>query len=396
MVVPPTEGSIDVTVSVKGGRIDNTDILNRRPIGLVGTILTGMEADKALIQMTRLFSVCRLAQGAAGLAAVEEALGIEVDEAQLTARDILVSCETVFEHAHRIILDWSALLGVTPDVAALKKVRAALGGMENALYPAGDALQPGGGVLSPDFDLVKNKLSAARAALEEAHLLAPSFDVSAVQSWIARDNGVAVKMLEMLKDKGIADFGCCETPLLHPFSKKTIGAALAGEEALAFAANPSLNRMVFETGPFARRSEEFSVSNAVGLFGRGLYARFMAICIDLSLKLSFADSALAGLVFEGEGELPRPVAYDLDATGVGVGLVDAARGILTHRVEILNGRIANYQTVAPTEWNFHPQGVLALGLSDDCRGQDPVYLAKLMVQALDPCVSCRIEIMPDA
>lgn len=396
MTVPPTEGSIDITVNMKDGRIDDVDILNRRPIGLVGKILAGMEADKALIQMTRLFSVCRLAQGVAGLAAVEEALGIEVDEAHLTARDILVSCETVFEHAHRILLDWSALLDIAPDVASLKKVRAALVGMENALYPKGDALRPGGGVLASDLGLVRDKLSAARAALEEAHLLAPSFDVSAVQNWIAWGNGVAVKMLEMLKEKEIADFGCCETPLLHPFSKQTIGTALAGEEALAFSASPSINRMVFETGPFARRSEEFSVSNAVGLFGRGLYARFMAICIDLSLKLSFADSALAGLVFEGEGDLPRPVEYDLDATGVGVGLVDAARGILIHRVEIAHGRIVDYQTVAPTEWNFHPQGVLALGLSDDCRGQDPAYLAKLMVQALDPCVSCRIEVMPDA
>jgi hydrogenase large subunit len=39
----------------------------------------------------------------------------------------------------------------------------------------------------------------------------------------------------------------------------------------------------------------------------------------------------------------------------GVGMVEAARGALGHWLVIRQGRIANYQIIAPTTWNFSPR-----------------------------------------
>jgi Ni,Fe-hydrogenase I large subunit len=80
--------------------------------------------------------------------------------------------------------------------------------------------------------------------------------------------------------------------------------------------------------------------------------------------------------------------------GEGLGAVQTARGLLLHRVRLADGRVAHYQIIAPTEWNFHPEGALVCGLrglvTDDGAVLD--RSARLAVQALDPCVACTIEI----
>lgn len=81
------------------------------------------------------------------------------------------------------------------------------------------------------------------------------------------------------------------------------------------------------------------------------------------------------------------------APGRGRALVDTARGLLMHEVVLDGERIADYFIVAPTEWNFHPQGPLAGWL----RGRDAIdrdavqaYAARA-VAVLDPCVRWELE-----
>ena len=51
-----------------------------------------------------------------------------------------------------------------------------------------------------------------------------------------------------------------------------------------------------------------------------------------------------------------------NGTGTGLGLVESARGCLCHRVAVAAGRVSDYKILAPTEWNFHPEGPLTRGL----------------------------------
>ena len=77
-----------------------------------------------------------------------------------------------------------------------------------------------------------------------------------------------------------------------------------------------------------------------------------------------------------------------------LGAVETARGLLLHRVRLVDGRVAHYQIVAPTEWNFHPDGALVRGLRTMVADDDETLeqRARLAVQALDPCVAFRIEV----
>ena len=80
--------------------------------------------------------------------------------------------------------------------------------------------------------------------------------------------------------------------------------------------------------------------------------------------------------------------------GIGIARTEAARGRLVHGVEILDGLVRRYLILAPTEWNFHPQGAAAQALAliagsgrSDARG-----LADLMIIAFDPCVEYSLTV----
>ena len=54
----------------------------------------------------------------------------------------------------------------------------------------------------------------------------------------------------------------------------------------------------------------------------------------------------------------------------------------------------DYRVLAPTEWNFHPYGAVAQAL---LRRPAPTQAsarrdATWLVQSLDPCVACRIDV----
>jgi len=66
-----------------------------------------------------------------------------------------------------------------------------------------------------------------------------------------------------------------------------------------------------------------------------------------------------------------------------------ARGLLLHWVQLDgDGAVRDYRVLAPTEWNFHPDGALARAVA----ALAPVDLdaARLLAAAYDPCVTCTV------
>lgn len=81
--------------------------------------------------------------------------------------------------------------------------------------------------------------------------------------------------------------------------------------------------------------------------------------------------------------------------GEGIAWSEMARGLLVHWVRLERGcddpalaRVEACRVLAPTEWNFHPQGGLARWLSACAPAAADVALA---AAALDPCVEFEIE-----
>ena len=74
--------------------------------------------------------------------------------------------------------------------------------------------------------------------------------------------------------------------------------------------------------------------------------------------------------------------------------VEAARGLLLHRVVVADGRVDDYRVVAPTEWNFHPSGPVseALAALPQANPQVAEMQAALFVTLMDPCVAWSLEV----
>ena len=84
------------------------------------------------------------------------------------------------------------------------------------------------------------------------------------------------------------------------------------------------------------------------------------------------------------------------AVGIGISQVEAARGRLVHRVELERALVRSYRILAPTEWNFHPRGVLVQGLTGlQARTQAELNRrAASLINAIDPCVGYQLRIIP--
>jgi Ni,Fe-hydrogenase I large subunit len=69
---------------------------------------------------------------------------------------------------------------------------------------------------------------------------------------------------------------------------------------------------------------------------------------------------------------------------------EMARGLLVHWVQLdSHGAVAQYRVLAPTEWNFQPQGALALALA--VRSPQDAKAAQTLATAFDPCVEFSVQ-----
>ncbi|MEJ2097780.1 MAG: nickel-dependent hydrogenase large subunit, partial [Deltaproteobacteria bacterium] len=96
--------------------------------------------------------------------------------------------------------------------------------------------------------------------------------------------------------------------------------------------------------------------------------------------------------------------YSRPRNGIGVGMIDAMRGALSHWVVMKDHKIANYQIISPSTWNAGPR------LGDDDLGpyeeaikdtpltekykEDELYGVDVVrvVRSFDPCLACCVHL----
>jgi Ni,Fe-hydrogenase I large subunit len=142
-----------------------------------------------------------------------------------------------------------------------------------------------------------------------------------------------------------------------------------------------------ETTPLERR-REVPLIRALLADGRsGLLARMTALLVELAeLPMRVRELSLA--LREARGVGTEAAGGDTASGGAGLAQVEAARGRLAHCVELEHGSVRRYRIVAPTEWNFHPEGVAVQALLNLPAGDAALQrrLAAVLINAIDPCV----------
>lgn len=147
-----------------------------------------------------------------------------------------------------------------------------------------------------------------------------------------------------------------------------------------FCAQPHWQGEVPDTGPWSR------VHDRLALPSHNAWMRLTSRVVDV-LRLA----APGGEAWLAHGAL-RLGPHE------GLAWAEMARGLLLHRVQLEPGaggsqgpRVAACQVLAPTEWNFHPEGVLAQALSG-LHGPTLHDDALRLALAFDPCV--EIDLVP--
>jgi hypothetical protein len=382
-------GQIQIRIDVSG-----VSIASSRPV-TASRVFVGRTAEETARLLPALFSICAVAQSAACAAALERAAGGRADSEVARLRRRLVDAETLREHLWRVLLDWPRALGEAPDMASMARVVAAFGALKTALAGAVDPLVPGASRPRPDEDAA-HKATAGLAAivadrvlgLGAAAWLRDITDLESLARWAQDTDTIAARLFARLLADGSAGLGGVPVSPLPALSGADLEARLGAADADRFVAEPSWDGRPAETSPLTRGGDLPLLRDLLERQGAGLLTRLAAQLAELA-RLAAGSAAIA--------EAAGPVHLDggeLEA-GVGLAQVPAARGLLVHRVRIAGERVADYRILAPTEWNFHPAGAVALGLGDLARRAEPgrlAALANLYITAIDPCVSFSLEI----
>lgn len=129
--------------------------------------------------------------------------------------------------------------------------------------------------------------------------------------------------------------------------------------------------------------------------GGNVEARIVARFLEMALLVPAMERWLREIrppdAFIAHGDTPPETE--------GAGLVEAARGALGHWLRVEGGKIANYQIIAPTTWNFSPRdaagrpGPLETALVGASRrpGETEPVAVQHIVRSFDPCMVCTVH-----
>jgi hydrogenase large subunit len=181
-----------------------------------------------------------------------------------------------------------------------------------------------------------------------------------------------------------------------PFEGSTLPDG-ADEAGYTWCKAPRLAGAPFETGAFARQvvAGQPLARALAAREGANVRSRVIGRLVEAARTLI----AMEGWVRELEPTAPWCAQGALPQEGRAFGLTEAARGALGHWVVVEKGRIARYQIIAPTTWNFSPRdrdgvpGPLETALvgAPVRQGETTPVSVQHIVRSFDPCMVCTVH-----
>jgi hypothetical protein len=332
----------------------------------------GQDAARLPDLMASLFNLCGQSHRLCSRMAVAAAQG--VPETHGVA--ISLQLETASEHVRRICLDWPRAAGTSEQAAALA-TQATLSLKHSPLLKAPDA--------TPSF------WAAMRKWLEASclHMSADDWLVAWcaapeawLQTWSRQYKGWLPSLLVQARRSSGAHMCLRQDLALRPHAQVDDLCAWAKTwpDHAQFVLQPQWQGRFSHTGTWSRLNQDASHALTPWLLMGYRVAELIRLCLPDARARSGQHWLSLGAANLGKGQ--------------GVAWVEMARGLLMHQVSLDSEQcVAQLQVVAPTEWNFHSQGVVASVLAQMSPDTDAAALGWL-IAAFDPCVPfevCRTQ-----
>lgn len=384
-------GAIGIHLYHRSGTASGVQIASTRP-DTVAQVFIGKTPEQLLDTVPLLFTLCGNAQAYAALLACRAALGLATEPDLDAARDLLVQLETLREHAWRILLDWSGFVGLAPDKKALAALLKFDALFKRYLFKNGEAFK-----LDSRLDIDATQLTHLIAELEalidvsifngrlaDFQMLS---DESQLQDWLQQNDALPAHLLNYLYSRNWAASGQNAMACLPQLDAEALNRQM--QERVTFSRMPDWQGRCFETTLLNRQLSQPLIADLSSRYGNGLMVRMLARLLEIALIPSQLKQLLIQIT-----ELPAVSAMSAANDGLGLSQIQAARGLLIHRLELRQGRVYDYRLVAPTEWNFHPDGVVVQSLKH-LQGESLTDLrrqAELLINAIDPCVQYALNL----
>ncbi len=388
------EGQLSIDLYRKAGKVEKIDIRSSRPLQAVA-ILEGRKVGEVLELLPRLYSVCAIAQSCAAVRACEQTLGRSPDAGVETAREMLVLMETVREHLWRIALDWPKLLGEKINAVWAASLPEMLLEMETALFGGklGFSLD---GKLAVKQNALRDVITKLKFVIDSNVFGEPNKewlerDLAAWREWAGCGKTPAARLIGLVLHSGWQRAGSTTSAFMPPLPEVELEKLLSTDEGETFVACPDWQGEIFETTSLARQCDQPLIAALMEDQGCGIETRLAAKLVELAsipVRLQKMAQGLSEESSEGSRQdNSRPIKS-------GIGQVEAARGRLVHWMRLEEDIVRSYRILAPTEWNFHPEGVVARGLRalPDGDEQDLRRMAALLIETVDPCVGYELTV----
>lgn len=140
----------------------------------------------------------------------------------------------------------------------------------------------------------------------------------------------------------------------------------------------------------------------------GLEVHELSTLIGRNISRAIESELVTDFIFEKVNTLLENLKYYDEETFAkysvknrsGRAFFEVPRGVLTHYVNIENGRIENYDVIAPTTWNASPkdangingpyeEAIIGLHIANP---DEPVEILRA-VHSFDPCIACAVHTM---
>jgi len=383
-------GSIQIDLFHHAGHSTRVKITSTRPVTCT-RVLLGKTPEQVLNIVPLLFTLCANAQAYAALLACRSSLGIVVEPEVDAAQHLLVQLETLREHAWRILLDWPKFVGLSPNKTAIAALLKFDKLSKQALFKHGEAFKLDS-ELNKESTHVTQLINELEVIINEAIFNGGLADFLKLVSeahltdWIT-DNSISAQLLKKIYNKNWTALGQNNMACLPQLTAMDVHNQMQQQGLTEFVKLPKWLGSCRESTLLNRQLEQPMINELSCRYGNGLLVRMVG-------RLSEVASITAQMRRQiSTNTISCSQAADND--GIGLAQVQAARGLLIHRLVLQQGQVYDYHIVAPTEWNFHPHGVVAASLKQ-LRAPDVEELhqqAEWLINAIDPCVEYQLNLI---
>ncbi len=386
-------GELNITLNTSDAHNTRCQISSSRPLQ-ASHVFTGKTINETLTMIPLLYNICSKAQAVTAVRAIESAKQTPATPQIESTREALIALESLREQALRIAMDWPTFINITPESPLLSHIAMGISKIMKSLEPSQSlkyiaSSSKALGRKTQDITKIQSLEWKTFSEMLSNGIFGSSTDVwltSDLDEWAKKEQTQTASFIHWLGQKTWRNAGESTITKLPAIDDSALLSVLLAEQH-QFTSQPAWKNQCHELSWFTHKqhNKQNLIAKNKALKGNGIFSRMVTRLVEIANLMTVLDE-----FFIHNKTLTAP-----KSSARGLAHSHAARGRLSHYIHVEDNTVKKLLILAPTEWNFHPQGVTQDSLCNlqadnerDLRQQ-----AELLIHAIDPCVGYKLNVV---